>query len=296
VAVGAALVAAALFAVASALQHRSTSGNTTVDGIHGRTVARFVRQTVAHPLWLAGTLADAGGLAFHALALHSGTLTLVQPLLVTGLVFALPLRQLIDHRTPDRREVVTAAILTVGLVSFLLAATPPGASAKAADPIPTAVTAAVSVLVVGVCLRVGRRGTGTQAATALGFGAGLAFATVAALLKATTDTLSHGLAAVVTSWPLYGVITVGAVGLVLNQLAFQAGPLRSSLPAISIVDPVASVIIGIAVYDERLRAGLLSMGAGLLGLLVVVAATFSLSQLTTSMEPSSSGEDITGRT
>ena len=44
------------------------------------------------PLWWAGTAAAvAGGYVFQALALAKGSLLLVQPILVSGLLFALPL-------------------------------------------------------------------------------------------------------------------------------------------------------------------------------------------------------------
>jgi hypothetical protein len=45
---------------------------------------------VAVPAWLAGTLALLGGYVFQAIALDHGRLAVIQPLLVTTVVFALP--------------------------------------------------------------------------------------------------------------------------------------------------------------------------------------------------------------
>jgi len=59
----------------------------------------------------------------------------------------------------------------------------------------------------------------------------------------------------VTSWPFYALIGVGALGLLVNQLAYQAGPLSSSLPAIMTVGPVVSLVIGVVVFDEQFRTG-----------------------------------------
>jgi hypothetical protein len=59
--------------------------------------------------------------------------------------------------------------------------------------------------------------------------------------------------ALLTSWPLYTLLAVGAVGLLLNQLSFQAGPLSASLPAITVVNPLLAVLLGVTVYDENLR-------------------------------------------
>ena len=54
---------------------------------------RFVVVLLRNPVWLAGWAALAGGFVFQALALHVGQLSVVQPLLVTELVFALLLRR-----------------------------------------------------------------------------------------------------------------------------------------------------------------------------------------------------------
>lgn len=67
-------------------------------------------------------------------------------------------------------------------------------------------------------------------------------------------------------------MVLGGIGLVLTQVAFQAGPLAASLPAIATVDPLLSVVIGVLVYDEQVHRGPLG-GALLFGLLVLLAAS-----------------------
>lgn len=67
-------------------------------------------------------------------------------------------------------------------------------------------------------------------------------------------------------------MVLGTAGLLLSQLAFQAGPLTASLPAMSTVDPLLSVAIGVLVYDEHVRRGPLS-GALLLALLLLLTAS-----------------------
>ena len=86
-AVALAVLAAALFAVAAAVQQRSAAAVADDRGRGPKLVLTLVRQ----PLWWVGTLADVGGYAAQAAALGLGSLLLVQPLLVTSLLFALPL-------------------------------------------------------------------------------------------------------------------------------------------------------------------------------------------------------------
>lgn len=70
------------------------------------------------------------------------------------------------------------------------------------------------------------------------------------------------------------MIVAGAGGLLLNQLTFQAGPLAASLPAISTVDPLFSIALGVIIYDEQIRHGL-TAGVGLGALLLVLGSRSS---------------------
>ena len=118
--------------------------------------------------------------------------------------------------------------------------------------------------------QVGRRyRPGGRSAALLGVAVGAIYAATAALFKSLTDIALQGPLPLLTSWQLYTVIVVGAGGLLLNQLAFQAGPLAASLPAIATVDPLLSIVIGVVVYDERIRHDVAS-GFGLGALLLVL--------------------------
>ena len=270
-AIAAALLAAALFAVATALQHRSAG--LVTDG-HRR--GGFVSRTLRHPLWLAGSVANLAGFGLHALALRDGPLTLVQPLLVVGVIFTLPLRQVMERRRPRRAEVGWAAALTLGLTVFLILATPSNGPAQRADPAPLVVCAAAAALAVAGCLAAGRRAAAATGAMLLGVAAGLLLAVAAGVLKETTSVLSRGPVALFTAWPVYALVVVGGAGLLLSQYAYRAGPLSASLPAITAVNPVFSVVIGVAVFDEPFRAAPGYLLGEVLGLALMAAATVGL--------------------
>jgi hypothetical protein len=86
------LGAALGFAVAAALKHRSAGDLLESPTLSVPAVGRFVGATVRHPLWWAGTAVDVVAVALHIMALHPGALAVVQPLLVTVLVFGLAVR------------------------------------------------------------------------------------------------------------------------------------------------------------------------------------------------------------
>lgn len=273
-AVVAALLAAALFAVATALQHRSAGLVTDANWCSGG----FVSRTLRHPLWIVGSVANLAGFGLHALALRDGPLTLVQPLLVIGVIFTLPLRQVLEHRRPARTEIGWAVALTLGLAVFLVLATPAEGPAQGADPAPMVFSVIAIALAVSGCLMAGRRATAAAAAMMLGTAGGLLLAVAAALLKETTIVASHGAAAVFMAWPCYALVAVGGAGLLVSQFAYRAGPLSASLPAITTVNPIVSVVIGVAVFDEPFRAAPGYLLGEVLGLALMAAAAVGLTR------------------
>jgi hypothetical protein len=270
----AAVSAAALFAVAAALQHRSAGLVTAT----GRGAAGLAPRTLRHPLWIAGAVASAAGFGLHALALRDGPLTLVQPLLVTGVIFALPLRQVLERRRPRYAELGWAAALALGLAVFILVSTPAAGAGQAADPEPAVIGMALIALSIPGCCIAGRRATGSRAAAALGTAAGLAFAAAAGLLKETVQVAGRGAGGLLTTWPGYALIVAGGIGLLLNQAAYRAGPLRASLPAITTVNPIVSLVIGVAVFDERFRSGAPYLAGEVLGLVLIAVAAVGLTR------------------
>src|SRR5262249_34597352 len=109
-----ALVAAFFFALAATLQQKGALDLGSVSlGAPPSLVAR-AKQT----WWLLGTVALLCGYAFQAVALANGRLAVIQPLLVTTIVFALPLGYFLTSQVIHRREVLGAAVVVLGLAIF----------------------------------------------------------------------------------------------------------------------------------------------------------------------------------
>jgi hypothetical protein len=193
--------------------------------------------------------------------------------LVTSIVFAVVLRELLERKWPRPSELAWATALTIGLVLFLTISAPAGGAAQPADRVPaTVIGALIAAGVLGffVC---GRRSSGGVAAALLGAATGLSYAAVAGLLKQDVNLTSHGVGTLVGSWPFYALIAVGGFSIMVNQLAYQAGPLSSSLPTIMTVDALVSIIIGASVFDEGFRNGAVDLvGEGAALALMLVAS------------------------
>ncbi len=192
-----------------------------------------------------------GTYVFQALALHNGPMSVVQPVLVTELVFVLVLR-----RVWIRQQVVAAAwasvlVVCLALAVFLVAAEPTGG-----HPVPDAREWLSAGLVSGGFIAVltvlGRAGSPVRQAAVLAAAAALTWALEATFLKAATDTLTvFGITGTLIRWPLYAMIDATVTGTVLQQAALHVGPLTVSQPMLVIIDPFASIILSVWLFDER---------------------------------------------
>jgi hypothetical protein len=275
-----AVVAALLFAIASVAQRGAAADVPDDDARGGRLIARLVRS----PRWWAGTVGDFGGFVVQAAALGVGALLLVQPLLVTTVLFALPLEARITGRRIGRAEIGWAAVLVAALALFVVAGEPTAGIDRA--PFATWVPALVVLLVVGVaCVLLAGHRRGPRRAALLAVATGLAYGLVAALTKSVVDLLGDGPIALLTSWETYALVVAAVGGTLLQQTAFGAGPLAASLPAVTVGEPVIAAVLGVVVLSEQVRAD--GPEWVLIAVLVVamVAATAALSRSSAAAAP-----------
>jgi hypothetical protein len=237
---------------------------------------RFVRYLLSNPLWLFGWVALAGAFVFQAWALHIGQMSVVQPLLVTELVFALVLRRF-WVRQHIRAVTWTAAAATCGaLALFVALAEPTGGNAVAtsSDWAGAIAATAGAAAVLALC---SFRGSPVRRAAFLGAAASVSWALVAAFIKATTDTLTqYGLGGMFTHWPLYALAVAGLSAEYLNQAALHVGPLSASQPVLVVVDPIVSIALSVWIFDERFTDDALRMVLAVVAFVGMCAAVLVL--------------------
>ena len=235
------------------------------------------------PLWLAGIAADGLGFVSQAAALGIGRLDVVQPLLVTSVVFALPLGAWLGDTRFGRREAIAAVVVVVGLGVFVALANPAGGRSDAPlGPWLIAIAACGGACVPLVLLA--PRGPGPRRAALLGVAAGILFALSAALTKAVVDDLSDGFPAILTHWQVYGLIVVGYASMTLNQMSLDAGSLAATMATSTAFDPIVSVILGLTLFDETIDTGPVQGIVILLALLVALVAMVVLARDQTQAE------------
>jgi drug/metabolite transporter (DMT)-like permease len=279
-AIAVALAAALLFAVGFVMQQRAASEVPDDEALGLALVKRLVRR----PIWLAGTAADTLGYVAQAAALGLGSLVLVQPLLATSLLFALPLGAWWAKRRLRRSDAGWAIALTAGLAIFLVAGEPTeGVDRASAEK--WLIAAAVIAPVTGACILVAARSRGARRAVLLAVATGMLYGVAAALTKSTVSLLDDGFVGVVTSWEPYALAATAGLGTYLQQAAFQAGDLAQSLPAVSVLEPVVAVALGIALLQEDLQADGLQWALIALSAVAMVVATAALARSQAESQP-----------
>jgi hypothetical protein len=178
---------------------------------------------------------------------------------------------------PQRRW---SAALVVALALFVVVGQPTAGTDRAPFP-DWAPCVVVFVLAMAGCVVGAGSRRGPRRAALLAVAAGLAYGLVGALTKSVVSLLTTGLVPLLTAWETWTLVVAVAVGTYLQQVAFGAGPLSASLPAVTVGEPVGASVLGVVVLGEHVRATgpVLVLIAALV--IVMAAATLALARGTT---------------
>jgi hypothetical protein len=269
IAVPAAIGGAAFFGLTSALQHRATQRVRRRDALRPGLLVDLAQQRG----WLLSLVANAFGVILQWVALTTGPLVLVQPLLVTGLLFGV-----LFSGSFDRVVLLGAGLCVAGLAAFLLVARPTGDTQEMTLSAVLPLAIGLAVILAG-CLGIAARRTGNIRALALAVAAGVLYGVSAGLAKLAAEELTQGVLVMLTHWPIYAVAACGPVGFLLSQNAFQAErALVPALAVITILDPLVGIGIGIMWLDESLRSGAGPVIGQVVALCALSAGVFVLSR------------------
>jgi drug/metabolite transporter (DMT)-like permease len=244
-AVVAAFAAAFSFALGAALQQRVAGSTTPTEESHGT----FFVRIAGHPSWLVGMLLSAVAFALHAFALSRGDLALVQPIISSGIVFAVVIRAALEHRLPHGATLAWLVITWAGLALFL-AVRPPTAEAQPRPDL-GALLVGLGVVLALVGMAVARRTRTPQLRGAVLAGAsGVLFGVVAGLIKLVLARFGGGIGAVLGSWSLWALVVTGVWAVLLNQRAYQATRLSVTTPILNVTEVAVAIVFGLIVLGE----------------------------------------------
>jgi drug/metabolite transporter (DMT)-like permease len=246
------------------------------DVIHQRTAHEVTDEPVSHVelfmrllrdrQWWLGSVVAAVGFALQAAALGFGSVLLVQALLVTSLLFALPISARMSHRPVTRWQWAWAALLAAAVAVIVTVGNPTAGHSRASLETWTAVIVVLGPALV-LCVVGARIWSGPVSAVLLAVVSGALWGLFAVLTKGVVDRLDDGLWALLRTPELYVLALVAIAGTSWQQSSFRAGALTASLPTMTVVEPLVGSVLGVVVLGETLRPG----EAGWLTLIVAVA-------------------------
>jgi drug/metabolite transporter (DMT)-like permease len=260
-------VGAAFFIAIGDVMHQRQAHEVTDEQVsHAALFLRLLRDR----RWWLGSLVAAVGFGLQAAALGLGSVLLVQALLVTSLLFALPINARLSHRRVTRWEWTWAALLAASVAVIVTVGNPTAGDSRASFETWAAVVAVLGPVLV-LCVIGGSMAKGPISAVLLAVVSGALWGIFAVLTKSVVDRLDFsslaGVVAPLRTPELYPWAVIAVAGTAWQQFSFRAGSLTASLPTMTVTEPVVASALGVVVLGETLRPG----DAGWLTLIVAVA-------------------------
>lgn len=267
-----ALLSAICLAIGIVVRQRATMDVPQEAGLGATMITALLRKR----LWWIGSGVAALGYVCQAVALSHGSLLVVQPLLVSSLLFALPLSARLAGRRVTPAEWAWAVMLTAGLALFVLMARPRPGLYRGQELAWTVAIAVIAPIVL-FCVVFGARSTGRRRAVLIAIAVGVMFGLSAVLTKLVMFELAEDGAVAVLKLPsLYLLAAVGLTATFLQQSAFHSGALQTSVPTMLVLEPVVAVLVGAFVLNEHLSVSGYEMVALPLAVGAMAAATIAL--------------------
>jgi drug/metabolite transporter (DMT)-like permease len=283
-----ALVATTAYNVGLVLEKRALGQMPALDI---RRVPRVIVSLLTSRGWLAGFALMLTGLACQTIVLTFEPVSIVQPVLASGIALVLVLSRLVLRERLGGAETWCVAAIAVSVVLLAMSAT--GTSAEAGHHASAGWMAAVMIpsIVVGVLvatssLHARSREHGTPVTgVCFGIGTGLLYGVAALAIKALSGILvGHHTAAsiaiaLVSSPYLYVLAGCLGVAMLLFQAALQACRASIVVPVSSVASSVYFVIAGTWLFHEHLPASPVRLGLRLTGIALAALVLIMLSWL-----------------
>ena len=237
--------------------------------------------------WWVGSLAGLVALTLQAVALGLGSVLLVESLLVTSLLFALPLGARQSGRRLGRSVWLWSALLVAAETLIITVGHPTAGQPRASLDAWIWVIAVLAPTVL-LCL-LGARAFAGRAAAAVLLAAvsAISWGIFAVLTKGVVDVIGHGPRTLLVAPEVYAWVAVALAGAIYQQSSFRAGALTASLPTITVLEPMVAATLGMVLLGEVLnpgRDGVFILVLAVAALVVAVAA-LSRDQAVTAGEP-----------
>lgn len=250
------------FALGATLQHSGISRIFTPGSDRHLGVQR-VLQMLRTPIWLLGTVLILAGAGLHLIGVTLAPVTVIQPVGILAVPFAVLLAARKNHARPTRGMWLAIAMAVVGIVAFTLfssrsAATDTIIDMRAILFASLAVWGGAAVFVV-----LGAKGPHGFRCLAWATAGAFLYGLATALMKTSIELFRQGRESPVMFWlSVAGLFACYAVGAWFIQQAYASGPAEIVVGSMTVIDPLIAVAFGITVLGEGRNIDLVS-GSGM---------------------------------
>lgn len=269
---------AAFFIAVGDVMHQRTAHEVTDDEVGH---VELFRRLLGDRVWWLGSLVAAVGFGLQAAALGFGSVLLVQALLVTSLLFALPINARLGRHRVSKFEWAWAVLLAAAVVVIVTVGNPTEGQSRASFETWLVVVAVLGPAMVA-CVIGARVFSGPISAVLLAMVSGALWGVFAVLVKAVVDRVDFGswdgLLVLIRTPELYAVALVAIAGTAWQQSSFRAGALTASLPTMTVTEPVVGSVLGVVILGETLQPGNAGDVTLIVAFIVMIVATVALAR------------------
>ncbi|GII56600.1 hypothetical protein Pth03_49890 [Planotetraspora thailandica] len=248
-AAGVALLGSLFFALGAALQQHEAARSSTPR----------LRVLLRRPAWLAGAAASAAGATLHIVALSLGPLSVVQPMGVASLLFALPVAAAMHGRLPGRGELAAACLVSIGLTGLVLLVPPSSQTPQLTNAGAVAMLTATGLAALA-CFGLAQRSAGAVRSALLALAAGVLYGTTATFTHVVVGGTGDN------PWFLAALPLPAMAALMLIQRAYappargarntgrerERGHFGVAFATLQVTDPLTAVTCGASLLGEPL--------------------------------------------
>jgi len=235
------LISTVVYSFSYVLQHKGTVASMEATGKSG------VKQLLKHPAWLVGSILFYVAGAIHLVALSLGSLAVVQPLIVTELIFIPPIAAVLSKIAVSRRDWMWILIVAAALGVFLAVAQPTEGNSQAAT-LRWIIAVGTMLVVFAALMIVGRRLEPTPRAAVLGTATGIVNALYVVAAKGAFGAPALPLLIVLILLAVFGAIG----GVAFATYAFRSGPVTVSSAAMIVVNPIVATAAAMYLFDVEI--------------------------------------------
>lgn len=274
-----AIVGAVFLSLGAQFQHRGVTkveANSGVDARTGLNVGQL-KQLLARPSWVLGTLMLGFAIAFQLTALVWSPLIIVQPLGAIALVITAILNARINKVDLNRASVIAISACVGGVALFVTVA----ALVAGEKPVTRAelITVLIMLAIVLVLFALGfvffRK---RSRALFYILAAGIIYGFVATLAKVVINRIVNQNFDWLTVLCVVALLAATGIGAYFVQTAYSSGPPDLVIAGLTVVDPMVAVAIGIVVLDEASNAPLWAMIGFVVAGAIAVWGVFQLAR------------------